>query len=259
MDEKLFSLEKFDLLLDTEWVGRNFIFIDEIDSTNTFLLKNTGIKVNGAVAYAEKQTEGKGRLDRTWSSAKGLNLTFSILITKGKLIEKINFLNLGTSLVVAQSLENLFAMKTELKWPNDVLVNKKKISGILLESISSGSKLTRLVLGIGMNINQAVFHGDFNIEPTSIKIETGNYGDRERILAEVLNRIEEIIEKIETNPAPMLDDWRERCRMIGDEIAIKQHDKTIYGIFDEIDEDGNLLLKTKGKIQRINFGDVSVV
>ena len=149
-------------------------------------------------------------------------------------------------------------MKTELKWPNDVLINKKKISGILLESLSSGNKLTRVVLGIGMNINQAVFHGDFNIEPTSIKIESGNYGDRERTLADLLNRLEQMIKKIDSNPAGILDDWRERCRMIGDEIAIKQNDKTIYGIFDDIDENGNLLLKTKGKTIPVNFGDVSL-
>ncbi|HOJ17500.1 MAG: biotin--[acetyl-CoA-carboxylase] ligase [Ignavibacteriales bacterium] len=258
MEEKLFSLEKFDLLLDTEWIARNFIYLDEVDSTNSFLLKSKDIKINGSVALSEKQNEGRGRLDRTWLSARGLNLTFSVLFTKLKKIEKLNFLNMGSSLVVAQTLENLYALKTELKWPNDVLINKKKISGILLESVSSGSKITRVVLGIGINVNQPIFHGDFRIEPTSIKIETGNYGDKERILAEVLNRLELMIDKIDENPDSMLDDWRERCRMIGDEVEVRQNDKSKYGIFDDIDKDGNLLLKVKGKIEKINFGDISL-
>ena len=113
MEEKNFNLQKFDLMLDTEWVGRNFVFLDEVDSTNTYLLKSKTIKTNGTVVYAEKQIEGKGRLDRTWSSAKGLNLTFSILLNSGKLIKKINYINLGASLAIAQTIENIFLMKTE--------------------------------------------------------------------------------------------------------------------------------------------------
>lgn len=259
MEENIFSIERFDIILDTEWIGRNFIYLSEVESTNSYLLEEKETLEDGTIAFAEKQSAGRGRLDRTWSSAKGLNLTFSMLFTKKKLIHNINYLNLGSAVVTAQTLENLFALKPALKWPNDVLVNKKKIAGILLDSVSSGNRIKKTVVGIGINLNQAVFHGDFKIEPTSIKIETDNLAEREKVLAEFLNLYETMVNKVLDDPQTILNEWRERCRMIGEEIAIVQNDKTKYGIFEDIDANGNLLLKNKGGVEQIYFGDVSLM
>ncbi len=102
----MFSLENFDIKLNTEYIGRNFIYSEEIDSTNTFLL-NKGNKFNtdGTVLLAEKQNKGKGRKDRIWYSAKGQNLTFSILLTNKKSFQKnFNLINFVASLSVAVSI-----------------------------------------------------------------------------------------------------------------------------------------------------------
>jgi BirA family biotin operon repressor/biotin-[acetyl-CoA-carboxylase] ligase len=255
----LFNIENFDIKLDTDYIGRSFIYADEVSSTNTLLLdKQSGYNTNGTVALAEKQTQGRGRKDRVWYSAADSNLTFSILLSKDKeLLRNLNFLNFATSLSIAFSIENLYQLKTSVKWPNDVLINSKKTSGILLESSSQGSKVERVVIGIGVNVNQNSFQGVFNYPPTSIRNELGRNVERERLLAEILNNFEIQIEKIRTNKTEILDDWKSRCDMIGERISIVEDNKEIFGIFEDLDEDGFLLLKQKDKIEKIHFGDVS--
>jgi BirA family biotin operon repressor/biotin-[acetyl-CoA-carboxylase] ligase len=257
----MFSFEIFDMKLETELIGRNFIYCEEIISTNSELLSNKQqYKKSGTVLLAEKQLEGKGRKGRTWQSAKGLNLTFSILLSKDIVAKlNINHLNLAASLAVASSIENLYQLRTELKWPNDVLIGGKKISGILIETSIKGSKIERVVIGIGININQIVFQGDFNFPPTSLKLEKGFNIDRENFLAEILNTFEELFMKLEVKPETILHDWRAKCEMIGDKITITDGEQTKTGIFHDIDDNGYLLLKRNDKIEKIHFGDVSLI
>ncbi len=257
---KLFNIEVFDIKLNTDFIGRNFIYIEEIDSSNSYLLnKANKVKIDGTVLLAEKQSKGKGRKDRSWYSNKGQNLTFSILLADKKYFGKsLNTINFAVSLAVSEAIEYLFQLRTELKWPNDVLVSKRKIAGILFESVSTGSKIERIVAGIGLNVNQTIFQGQFSIEPTSIKLEFGETVERERLLAEILNIFEELLEKSLSNPADIMNDWKSRCRMIGEKVSIAEENESRYGIFEDIDADGFLLLKSPKGIERIHFGDVSL-
>jgi BirA family biotin operon repressor/biotin-[acetyl-CoA-carboxylase] ligase len=257
---KLFNIEVFDIKLNTDFIGRNFIYVEEIDSTNSYLLnKSNKVKADGTVILAEKQNRGRGRKDRSWYSNKGQNLTLSILLADKRYFGKsLNTINFAVSLAVAEAIENMFQLRTELKWPNDVLVNKRKIAGILFESISAGSKIERLVAGIGLNVNQTLFQGQFSIEPTSIKLEFGESVERERLLADILNIFEELLQQSLLNPAVTMNDWKLRCRMIGEKISIAEGNESRYGIFEDIDDDGFLLLKSKKGIERIHYGDVSL-
>ena len=124
-EKVLFNIEIFDIKMDTDYVGRNFIYTDEISSTNSELLSHKENYINsGTVLLAEHQLEGKGRKDRQWISAKDLNLTFSILLVDDIApANQVNIINLATSLAVATSIENLYQLRPEFKWPNDVLMN----------------------------------------------------------------------------------------------------------------------------------------
>jgi BirA family biotin operon repressor/biotin-[acetyl-CoA-carboxylase] ligase len=256
----MFDLESFDLKLDTEVIGRNFIYAEEVDSTNSVLInKSNKFDKDGTVVLSEKQTEGRGRKDRVWYSNKEMNLTFSILLKDRDFSgRKINLINFATSLAVAMAIENLHQLKIELKWPNDVLINGKKTAGILIESSSAGKKIEKVVTGIGINVNQTSFQGNYNIPPTSIKEESGNNVEREILLAEVLNIFEEILQWIDEKPDEILKDWKARCRMIGEKISVTEGEQVRYGIFDDIDNEGFLILKSGRKLERIYFGDVSI-
>lgn len=257
----MFSFENFDIKLDSEFIGRNFIFSDEADSTNSVLLdRGNKYNINGTVFYTEKQLKGRGRKNRPWYSAKELNLTFSILLNNKKHItENPVLLNFAASLAVGNALENLYQLKVELKWPNDVLINGKKICGILTESTSEGNKIDRLVIGFGINVNQTMFQGSYSIPPTSVKLEINETGEREKLLAEVLNNFEELLLVLIESPENILKDWKQRCSMIGDKISITEDDKVKYGIFEDVDDNGFLLLRDNNdRIEKIHFGDVSL-
>lgn len=256
----MFAFEDFDLKLDTEVIGRNFLYFDEVESTNDVLTDPANnLNIDGTVVYAERQINGKGRKDRKWYSAKDQNLTFSILLKRKFNEKRLNIINLGTSLAVALSLENLYQLKVNLKWPNDLLVNNEKIAGILLESTTRGNKIEKLVIGIGLNVNQTVFQGKFQISPTSIKKITNQDVNRERLLSEILNNFETVLERVETEPDDVLADWKSRCRMLGEKITIVDDNVNKSGIFDDVDEEGFLVLKTgQNKFERIHFGDVSL-
>ncbi|MBI1932066.1 MAG: biotin--[acetyl-CoA-carboxylase] ligase [Ignavibacteriales bacterium] len=254
----MFNIEDFDLKLDTNFIGRNFIYVEEIDSTNSYLMSESENLPNGTVLLSEFQIDGKGRLNRKWYSIKGNNLTFSILFNKK--IEKlnINHVNLAASLAVAQSIENLFQLKTELKWPNDILVKNKKLSGILLESIYKNSKLEKFVIGIGINVNQTKFEGEYKVRPTSVKYEAKKEIARERLLNEILNNLENNINELNTNAKSILDEWRDKCRMIGEHITIDSNNNLLHGIFYDIDANGFMILKIGDKLEKITNGDISL-
>lgn len=255
----LFNLESFDLKLNTEYIGRNFIYSEETDSTNSVLLdKSMKINTNGSVFLAERQNKGRGRLDRTWYSTKDLNLTFSILLNKKHIPKNPVLLNFAASLAVASSIENLYQLKIDLKWPNDVLINGKKTAGILLESTSEGSKIEKVVVGIGVNVNQQIFQGNFIIPPTSIRTELGQNTERESFLAEILNNFEEYLDTLLKDPSEIVRMWKAKCSMIGDKVSIVDGDNTTYGIFEDVDENGFLLLKNNDRIEKIHIGDVSL-
>lgn len=254
----MFNIEDFDIKLDTEFIGRNFIYCDEVDSTNTLLLNSKEFKQNGTVILAEHQHKGRGRKNREWYSNAGQNLTFSILLKDGFEHDQINLINLGTAVCVAQALENLYQLNIEVKWPNDILIHKKKVAGILLESTSKADKINRVVVGIGINVNQPNFPGKFEIAPTSIRKEFKDQISRERLLSEILNNFEEMIELAKSDPEKVLNDWRSRCKMMGEKVKIVEEEKTRHGIFEDIDSNGFLILKVGDKKEKIFHGDVSL-
>lgn len=254
----MFKIEEFDIKLDTEYIGRNFIYSDEVVSTNTMLLGSKDSNQNGTVLMAEFQSKGRGRKEREWVSSSGQNLTFSILL-KGEFKEqKIYLINLSAAIAVAQAIENLYQLDVELKWPNDVLIHKKKIAGILLESVSKANKISRVAVGIGINVNQPNFPGQFEIPPTSIRKEFHSIASREKLLSEVLNNFEVMLEISKKSGAKVLTNWRNRCKMLGEKIRIVDGENVKVGIFDDIDENGFLILRNGEKLEKIHYGDVSL-
>ncbi len=257
MENSSFNIEEFDIKLDTERIAKRFVYMLEVDSTNSLLLRSDEFNEDGTVALAETQKKGRGRLDREWISPPDVNLTFSIILRNVD-PRIVNIINLGASLSVAHALSNLFQLNAQLKWPNDVLIDDRKIAGILLESSSRGDKIDKVVIGIGINVNQGNFPGKYMIEPTSVKKEFKSPVSRERLLSETLNIFEETLNKIQSDPSQVINDWKERCKMIGEKVNVVSDKDTRFGIFEDIDQHGYMVLNAKGKKERIHYGEVSL-
>ncbi len=258
MFKPTFVIEEMDIKLKTKFIGTNFIYYEEANSTNTELLNDASLKKHGTVLFANNQVKGRGRLDRKWISEKNYSLTFSILLTENITTNNVNIINLATSIAVAQSLENLYQLDVRLKWPNDVLIATRKVCGILVESQSKGDKLERVVVGIGVNVNQPMFEGGFNVPPTSIKKEFGKNVSRERLMAEILNEFEKLLKKVKHHPEEILNNWRSKCKMIGEKVKIIDGENELFGTFEDIDENGFLLLKETSGVKKVFNGDVSL-
>ena len=254
----MLNIEEFDIKLDTDFIGRNFVFIEQLESTNSFLMENEVYHENGTVIFSEYQSDGRGRRNREWFSMPGQNLTFSIMLIRPYRTAEVNVLNLGASLAIAQAIENLYQLKVHLKWPNDVLIDNKKAAGILLNSTSQGDRITKVVVGMGINVNQSGFEGEFLYQPTSIRREFRQEVSRERLLSEILNIYEHIVKGSRYNAHKILQDWKSRCKLLGEKVKIVSETETKFGVFDDIDEEGFLVLKTGEEYEKIAYGDVSL-
>jgi len=173
------------------------IHFDKIDSTNKYLIDNYCDYVSFTFVDASYQTAGKGRNDRKWLANKNESLLFSLLIKEKSLVNKYSLLSICSASIIYETLTELGIKNVSVKWPNDVYVNDKKICGILLQ----GSVPNYLVIGVGVNVNQKVFNGEYRVTPTSIYLETNlliNLNDLKMRIYEkfisIENRIDELIE-----------------------------------------------------------------
>lgn len=173
----------------------NKIHLDSVDSTNSYLKKHYKELDNYTFVSANYQTNGKGRNDRDWKSENGKNLLFSLLLLDKQLISHYKELSIITAYSIIKELEKLNIKDLSIKWPNDVYVKDKKICGILLESVSVND-IECLVIGVGLNVNQENFNGEYRIIPTSIIKELNQFQDiealKENIYKTLINNIEAV-------------------------------------------------------------------
>lgn len=147
---------------------------EKIDSTSNYLKNNYEIFENMTFVSSDFQTNGHGRYNRVWESKDKENLLFSILIKDKDLISKYSSLSIFSAVVIYNVLRDLNVKNISIKWPNDVYVNDKKISGILLESVSFSGQIFALVIGVGINVNSSSFSDELKDKVTSVSLELGN-------------------------------------------------------------------------------------
>lgn len=219
----------------------------KLESTNdTALEYSRKIKNQNLVIVAQMQTAGRGRRGRSWQSLKG-NLFFTLLL-------EYPLRQLGT-LVMASALSLLETVKyykadadVKLKWPNDVLLNNAKVSGILLEK----GEGEYIIVGIGVNIKQSP-QAEEMLYPVISLEEAGITADAEDFLQKYLYHFEQ---NIQEKASLLQQKWLQQAKGLGEEIMIKQENDELHGIFAGLDENADLLLQTNGEIQHILAGDV---
>ncbi|MDZ7690411.1 MAG: biotin--[acetyl-CoA-carboxylase] ligase [Balneolaceae bacterium] len=186
----MFDVDRFKQKLDTQWIGHDIRYFEEIESTSSHLKDLAGDEVtHGMICVADNQTKGRGQYERNWESAPAKNLTFTLAF-RPNTGSRLHVLTLACAWATADLVEQQTNYEAYIKWPNDVLINNRKIAGLLTETTFTGSTLDRVLVGIGLNVNQISFSKSLDKKATSLCLERGSTLEREQLLADFLHLIE---------------------------------------------------------------------
>jgi BirA family biotin operon repressor/biotin-[acetyl-CoA-carboxylase] ligase len=243
---------------------KDILHYKETDSTNT-VAKDLAVRgaPEGTLVVAEKQTRGKGRRGRTWFSPAGSGIYASLILRPVISPGEAPRITLMTAVAVAEALLALIPLAFKIKWPNDILVNGKKIAGILTEISTEMDSVDYIVVGLGLNVNtpKGNFTQDIREKATSILVETGKPFSRIKLLQACLQWYELYYERFQKGEfAPILDRWKELADIIGQLITVDMAGKMYSGKVMDVDNDGILILKDdEDKTHRIFSGDVTLL
>ena len=248
--------------LSTEFIGRNIIHFNELDSTNSYAKKIAdSLEGEGHVIITEKQLNGRGRMGRQWVSQNNNGIWMSVILKPKVSIFEVSKITQVAAAAVSLALTNL-GVHTQIKWPNDLIINDKKVCGILTEMNSEINVINHVVVGIGINVNND--EDDFSDEikniATSIKIETSKKLKRNVLLAEILNNFENLyLELNNNNFSKSLDICKKNSYVIGKEINLIKNQEVKEAKAIDINNDGELVVKyANGETDNIISGEISV-
>jgi len=244
--------------LPTRSYGHRLFYFDEIDSTNLCArtLAETG-SAEGTVVWAEHQTAGRGRHGRTWTAEAGANITFSIILCGVSPDQRV-WVPYYVSEGVAGGLEKALDLKVEAKWPNDLLIDGKKVCGILLEGTDNAENGC-FVAGIGINANQSTFPDTLRASASSLLLQSGGPVDRVKVFHSVLENLEALFADVRsTGGRNILDAWKGRCSTLGKQISVRTGVETIEGTAIGLSKDGGLVLDTSSGPRTVYAGDVTL-
>ena len=243
--------------LKTRFVGQTVIYHPTLASTMDVAKREAhrGAR-EGTTIIADEQTAGRGRTKRVWVSPRGC-LALSIILYPGMLY--LPSLIMIASLAVVRSIEAVTGLKSQIKWPNDVIINGKKVCGILIESDVKGNKVGYAIIGIGVNVNLRL--SDFpEILPTATSL-SGELGREISLLRLIQCLLVEVERQYLALPAggSIYEEWRDSLVTLGRRVRVKSG-KTIYeGVAESVARDGSLLLRhSDGSLTKIVAGDVTL-
>jgi BirA family biotin operon repressor/biotin-[acetyl-CoA-carboxylase] ligase len=211
---------------------------------------------HGTTVVAETQELGKGRLDRRWISPKG-GVYLSIILYPP--VQYLNSLTMITSLAVCDCIKEVCGLKATIKWPNDVLVGGKKVSGILATSGASPSKGTYAIVGIGINVDMDLKeHTEIAGSSTNLAASSSRKISRQAVLCALLENFEKRYEKAASGES-QVGEWSEAMVTLGQKVTVKTGNKTFTGVAESVDNEGNLVLRlANGELKVIPAGDVTL-
>ncbi|HEV2106823.1 MAG TPA: biotin--[acetyl-CoA-carboxylase] ligase [Thermomicrobiales bacterium] len=210
----------------------------------------------GTIIVADYQTAGRGRAGRPWAVNAGDGLLLSVIIRPEVAPDRLSRLPLLVSVAVAEALEETAPVSCQLKWPNDVWIEGKKVAGILISVHHDADQTPIVIVGIGININAPP--DSLPEGATSLAAVTARDYDRDNLLEVLTRRLEAAYQQFAKHDGVAdLGDWRRRAALVGERVRIVQGHETLIGVYRGIDEGGALLLETPGGgVRRIVSGDL---
>ncbi len=243
--------------LGTHFIGQKVIYYPSLTSTNDVakLLARQGAR-EGTVVLAREQTAGRGRIKRAWLSPKG-SIALSIILHPSPAY--LPSLIMVASLATVHCIEQVSGLRAQIKWPNDVLVNQKKVCGILIESAVKGNVVDYAVIGIGINVNLKL--SDFpeiSATATSLSHELGRDVLRLDIIRCLLVETEKLYLALPSGQS-VFQEWRDRLVTLGKKVQVSTGEASYKGIAESVASDGSLLLRQPdGSLTKIVAGDVTL-
>ncbi len=256
------TLSELKSRIHNKWAGNTVYFYEETGSTNIDAkrLAEEGAP-HGTVAVADKQNAGRGRRGRVWQSPAGKDIYFTLLLRPDFIPDKASSLTLVMALSVAQAVEAFCGLTTGIKWPNDIVVNGKKVCGILTEMNVEPGYIQYVVIGAGINVNLAQFPEEITGTATSLFLESGMQWPRAELLQNVLKRFENNYEIfLQTQDLTGIRaEYVKHLVNVDKQVRVLDPAGEFEGIARGIDSSGELLVeKEDGEIARIYAGEVSV-
>lgn len=248
--------------LETNWLGKRLVHKDTMTSTQRYAhqLALDGAK-HGTIVLADEQTEGRGRMDRTWHSEKGKGIWMSMILRPDILPSIAPQLTLLTATVLAEVIDEYIGIRPQIKWPNDMLIRGKKIAGILTEMQVEQDQVSYVIIGTGINVNQ--LEGDIPPElsnrASSIQIETKQDWELLPLIQHILQTFEIKYHIFLEQGFPALKTtWENYGFRMNESLEIKTGLETWQGVFLGIAEDGALLARqSDGKIEKVYSAEIS--
>lgn len=248
--------------LTTRVIGRQVKYFDVIDSTNLEAKRHkSDEECHGMVFLAEQQNQGRGRMGRSWVSPEGTGIWMSILLKPDFSPSLASQITILAALATADAIRKVTEVDCLIKWPNDIVVNKKKVCGILTEMGATESKIEYLVAGIGINVNTEYFPDDIRDVASSLRIEGKEKYEREDIVAELLNSFERYYDDFLKcgSLKKIVNYYNSILINKGKKVKIVENVNTDIGEALGIDETGRLLVRMDdGEERAIVSGEVSV-
>jgi BirA family biotin operon repressor/biotin-[acetyl-CoA-carboxylase] ligase len=246
----------------TTTIGKKIQFLSEVASTNTLAMEMAADGTpEGTVVIAETQTGGKGRLGRKWISPKG-NLYLSAVLRPNIPMHKAPLITLTGAVAVASAIRTTCGLAAGIKWPNDILISGKKVSGLLTEMSAEQDSIRHIVLGIGVDVNMKM--GELPPEvrslTTTLAAEAGVQINRLVLLQQVLRDLERWYQKFLSNDADVLEEWKRLNVTVGNRITVSGAGEALGGLAQGVDRDGRLIVRLDdGTIRTVAAGDVTIV
>ena len=262
--------------LQTKWAANKVVYKQTTISTNEDAgqLARAGAE-HGLLVVADTQSGGKGRRGRSWQSEPETTISMTLLCRPQFTAEKASMLTLVMGLAVAEAISELTGLSANIKWPNDIVVNHKKVCGILTELGTANGQIDYLIVGVGINVNNGIslssveaseqkrtiiFGEELAGTATSLWLETGVELSREKLIAFCMEKFEQYYEKFvrDLDLHAMMDVYNNRLAGIDGEVRVLDPQGEYVGISRGIDAFGNLLVETEGVVKKVYAGEVSV-
>ena len=248
--------------METQWVGQRVYFYEEIDSTNTQAKRLAEEDApSGTLVVSDCQVKGKGRRGRVWTSPKGEAIYMTILLRPQIRPDRASMVTLVMGLSVVQAIRNVLGLETSIKWPNDVVLNRKKLVGILTEMSAQMDYIEYLVIGTGINANMTAFSEELKDKATSLRMEMGRPVNRAALIAESMKCFEKNYEIFEKNQdlSGLMEDYQAVLANLNQPVRVLEPGHEYSGIARGINEKGELLVEREdGTVTAVYSGEVSV-